>query len=162
MKPRVSIIASIGTQQELGKKGELIWRIKEDLGRVKSLTMGHPLIMGRKTYESIGRPLPGRTTIVVTNTEMHIEGCEVFPDFESALAYAHSIETEEIFVFGGAQIYALALPQVDRLYLTQVDAKDADADAFFPLYETEFTKVLEDERYTSNELSYRWVTLERK
>jgi len=162
MKACVSIIAGIGRHRELGKKGELIWRVKEDLGRVKNLTMGHPLIMGRKTYESIGRPLPGRTNIVVTKTETHIEGCAVFPDFESALAYAESIETEEIFIFGGAQIYALALPHTNRLYLTLFDAEDADADAFFPLYETVFTKVLEDESHTSNDLSYRWVTLERE
>lgn len=161
MKARVSIIAAIGKNRELGKAGELIWRIKEDLQRVRKLTTGHPLIMGRKTYESIGRPLPKRTNIVVSREGKSISGCEVFTTFEDALFFGHHIETEEIFIFGGAQIYTNALSFTDRLYLTCIDAEDVDADVFFPEYEKGFTKKISEEVREENGLTYRWVILER-
>ncbi len=161
MSARISTIAALGRKRELGKGGELLWRVPADMRRMKELTMGHPLIMGRKTYESIGRPLPGRTNIVITGTQTHIAGCEVFSTLEEALLYAQSIETEEIFIFGGAQIYTVALPYTDRLYLTQIDAEDENADAYFPEYEKEFTKVLSDESHEHKGLRYRWMTLER-
>jgi dihydrofolate reductase len=160
-KPRVNIIAAIGRNRELGKAGKLIWRISDDLKRVKTLTMGHPLIMGRKTYESIGRPLPGRTNIVISQSTPAIQGCVVVPTFEAALEKAREIDQEEIFVFGGASVYEAALPSTDRLYLTRVDAEDSAADVFFPAYEKEFTKVLETETRDQSGLVYEWVTLER-
>lgn len=161
MNARISTIAALGRNRELGRAGELLWRIPADMRRMKELTMGHPLIMGRKTHESIGKPLPGRTNIVITGTQTHIAGCEVFPNLEEALLFAHSIENEEIFIFGGAQIYAAALPLTHRLYLTQIDAEDEKADAYFPEYEKEFTRILSDESHEHEGLRYRWVTLER-
>ena len=157
---RISIIAAIGKNRELGRGNDLIWRIKEDLGRVKALTMGHPLIMGRKTYESIGRPLPGRTTLVVTHAQMCIEGCLVFDSFEKALAAARAIDNAEIFVFGGASIYEAALPSVDRLYLTLIHEEASDADVFFPEY-AQFTKEIKREDHLEVTPSYSWITLER-
>ena len=157
--PRISIIAAIGRNRELGRGNELIWRIREDLGRVKSLTMGHPIIMGRKTYDSIGRPLPGRTNIVVTRAHMCIEGCLVFNSFEEALAAARAIDTEEIFVFGGASIYAEAFPHTDRLYLTVINDSASDADVYFPDYSA-FTKEVSREDRPDNEPPYSWLTLE--
>ena len=159
-KPRISIIAAIGRNRELGKRNELIWRISEDLKRVKGLTTGHPIIMGRKTFESIGRPLPNRTNIVITRTQMCIEGCLVFDSLEKGVAAAQAIDAEEIFIFGGASIYEEALPVTDRLYLTVIDAEDAEADAFFPDYSS-FSNVIEKEEHGEHVPPYTWLTLER-
>lgn len=160
MSARISIIAAIGKNRELGKQNKLVWRISADLGRVKSLTTGHPIIMGRKTYDSIGRPLPNRTNIVLSRTPTEIEGCIVVDSFEKALEVARGVETEEIFVFGGGQIYTEAMPLVDRLYLTRIDAEDPDSDAFFPDY-SEFTTVISAEAHSEHEPPYTWLTLER-
>jgi dihydrofolate reductase len=96
MSARISIIAAVGQNRELGRQNKLLWRIPADLGRVKSLTTGHPIIMGRKTYESIGRPLPNRTNIVMSRTPIEIEGCIVVDSLEKALEAARAVETEEI------------------------------------------------------------------
>lgn len=161
--PRISIIAAIGQNGELGKNGELIWRISDDLKRVKTLTMGHPLIMGRKTYESIGRPLPGRTNIVISKSVEEIEGCVVVKTLEGAIDVARTIDRDEIFIFGGAQVYAKALPRTDRLYLTVVNAEDNEADVFFPAYKDAFNHVISREVRIDQAtgLSYEWVTRER-
>jgi dihydrofolate reductase len=159
-KPRISIIAAIGQNNELGKQNELIWRIKEDLKRVKELTMGHPIIMGRKTFDSIGHPLPGRTNIVVTRSNLNIEGCLVFDSLEKALEAARAIDSEEIFIFGGASIYTEALPFTDRLYLTHIKKTDAEADVFFPDFSA-FTTVVEEELHLDHEPPFTWRTLDR-
>lgn len=159
--PRISAIAAIGRNRELGKNGDLIWRIKEDLGHVRDITMGHPLIMGRKTHESIGKPLPGRVNIVVSRDITYTaDGCVVVPSVEMAIEKAALLEKEEIFIFGGAQIYEAALPLTTRLYLTQIDAEDSDADTFFPDY-TSFSKILDEEKREQDGLSYTWITRER-
>lgn len=160
-RPRISAIASLGRNRELGRSGKLLWKISDDLKRVKKLTMGHPLIMGRKTYESIGRPLPGRTNIIVTrNAAYDAPGCIVAPSLEDALACARARDDEEIFIFGGAEIYAQALPHMDRLYLTVIDAEDPEADTFFPDY-GDFTRVIEKEQRDHHGLAFEWVTLDR-
>ncbi len=159
-KPRLSIIAAIGRNRELGKNNELIWRISADLKRVKELTTGHPIIMGRKTYESIGHPLPNRTNIVISHSQTTIEGCFVFDSLEKAIAYASEIEPEEIFIFGGASIYHDAFPYTDRLYLTIIEAEDADADSFFPEY-TSFTRTLLEEAHLDEIPPFSWKTLEK-
>ena len=161
-KPIMSAIAAIGKNRELGKRGDLIWRIPDDLKRLKALTTGHVVIMGRKTYESIGRPLPNRTNIIVTrNPDFTAPGCLVATSVPDALDLAREHETEEIFILGGADIYTQALPFTDRLYLTIVDATDPEADTFFPDY-SEFTKVIETETKDHNGLAYTWLTLERE
>jgi dihydrofolate reductase len=159
--PRISIIVAIGKNREIGKNNELIWRISPDLKRVKALTTGHPIIMGRKTYESIGHPLPNRTNIVVSKSISSIEGCVVVPTFYEALEKAKKIDREEIFIFGGARIYHEALSFADRLYLTCIDAEDAQADVFFPLYENIFTHISEKEEHYEHIPPYVWVTCER-
>lgn len=158
--PRISIIVAIGKNRELGKNNELIWRISPDLKRVKELTTGHPIIMGRKTFESIGRPLPNRTNIVISRAQVCIESCLVFDSLAKGIEAAKAVETEEIFIFGGASIYAEALPLTDRLYLTIIDAEDKDADVFFPDY-SEFTKIISEEKHTENDPPFTWYTLER-
>lgn len=158
--PRISIIAAIGKNRELGKNNELIWRIPADLKRVKELTTGHPIIMGRKTFDSIGHPLPNRTNIVITNSIAHIDGCLVFDSLTKGIEGAKNINSEEIFIFGGARIYSEALPFTDRLYLTVIDAEDTDADVFFPDY-TVFTKEVAREDHHEHTPPYSWITLER-
>lgn len=162
-EPRVSAIAAIGRNRELGTKNQLSWRIPDDLKRVKELTVGHPLIMGRKTYESIGKPLPGRTNIIITRDRNYSsEGCIIAYSIEDALQKAREIDREEIFIFGGAEIYKLALPYTDKLYLTLIDDEDSQADAFFPEYADDFE---ETSRHGSREhegLTYEWVEFERK
>lgn len=160
--PRISAIASIGENRELGKSGRLLWRIPDDLKRVKALTTGHPIIMGRKTYESIGKPLPNRTNIVITRDKSYrAEGCVVVHSLDEALAKAREVENKEVFIFGGAQIYEEAFPHIDRLYLTTIHANDPDADTFFPDYSV-FTKAIEKEKRDHGGLDYEWTTLERE
>ncbi len=158
--PRISIIAAIGKNRELGKGNELIWRIPADLKRVRELTTGHPIIMGRKTFDSIGHPLPNRTNIVITRSQMCIEGCLVFDALTKGIEAAKALDTEEVFIFGGASIYSESLPLVDRLYLTVIDAIDADADAFFPEY-SDFTKEISREEHIEHTPHYTWITLDR-
>ena len=165
-KPRVGAIAAIGKNRELGKGNKLIWHIPDDLRRFKKITMGHPVILGRKTFESIieqlGKPLPGRTNIVVTrdNSWAH-PGAIVANSIADAIAQAKKAPGgEEIVIGGGAQIYEQALPFTDRLYLTLID-DSKDADSFFPPYEQEFTKEMYEEGREWNGLKYRWIDLER-
>ena len=168
-KPCVSIVAAIGRNRELGRGNELLWHIPEDFRRFKALTLGHPVILGRKTFESIlaslGKPLPERTNIVVTREPTwQAEDVVVAHSLEDALEKAENPPAdggpEEVFVIGGAQIYEQALPYVDRLYLTLI-ADDKEADTFFPPYEHLFTKKLSEEKREWNGLNYTWINLEK-
>ncbi len=160
-KPRLSTIAAVGENRELGKKNELIWRIRDDLKRVKELTTGHPIIMGQNTHESIGKPLPNRTNIVLTlNKNYRPEGCVVAHSLDEALGKAQEIEDEEVFIFGGAYVYEQTIDLVDRLYLTLIHDADKDADAFFPDY-SKFSKIIQKEKRDQDGLAYDWVVLER-
>src|SRR3989344_7300186 len=161
-KPRISAIAAIGAKtRALGKNNDLIWKIPDDLKRLKSLTVGHPIIMGRKTYESIGRPLPNRTNIVITrDTNWNAPGITITHSLDEAINETYRADGEEIFIFGGAEIYKQALAQTDRLYLTLIES-DETGDVFFPPYENEFTHVVSKEERKWDNISYNWVTLER-
>ena len=163
--PRICAVVAIGRNRELGKNGKLLWHIPEDLKRFKQLTLGHPVIMGRKTFESIveyiGGPLPERTNIVVTrDLSWDYEGGIVAQTLEEAIEKAKEVETEEIHIGGGAQIYEQALPLIDKLYLTLIDA-EGEADIFFPPYESQFTKKVFEEEHEWNGIKYRFVDLER-
>jgi dihydrofolate reductase len=159
--PRISIIAALGANRELGKNGDLLWRISADLQRLKQLTTGHTLIMGRKTYDSIGRPLPDRHTIVISRTPKPLAGCTVVTSVNAALEIAQTIEPEEIFIFGGGQIYAACLPFVERLYLTRINATDPEADTFFPDFTADFTHCVERESHETDTPPYVYEILER-
>ena len=128
----INIIVGIGKNGEIGKANGLLWHLSSDLKRFKEITMGHPMIMGRKTYESIGRPLPGRTSIVMTrNPDFRPEGVVVVTgDIREALEVAKKLD-DEVFVIGGGGIYQQALPLADRIYLTRVWADFPEADTFF-------------------------------
>mgnify|MGYP001610807394 CR=1 FL=1 len=159
---RISIIAAIGRKRELGKGNDLLWKIPDDLKRFRELTKGHPIIMGRKTYESLPiRPLPHRTNIVVTrDQEYKSQTFITAASIEEAIAKAQDAPgAEEIFVIGGGQIYAAALPHTDRLYLTTIDAEAPEADVFFPAYENDFTRIISETPRQWEGLRYRWVDL---
>ncbi len=126
----LSIIAAIAHHGIIGSGNSLIWHISEDLRRFKAITLGHPIVMGRKTFDSLGRALPGRTNVVITRqSDLQADGCTVVHSLDEALALFP--EHEEIFVIGGGEIYAQALPRAQRLYLTEVDA-DYEGDTRFP------------------------------
>lgn len=162
----IAAIAAIGRNRELGKGNELLWHIPDDLKRFKELSMGHPIILGRKTFESIvaiiGKPLPGRTNVVVTRDKSwKYDGVLTAKSVEDAIEKAKDAPgSEEIIIGGGAQIYEQALPHTDKLYLTIInDSKEADS--FFPQYEKEFSDNTFEEQRDWNGLKYRWVNLER-
>lgn len=159
----ISAIAAIGKNREIGKNNELLWKIPEDTKYFRDTTSGHPVIMGRKTWESMhSRALPNRTNIVVTrNPDFKAEGAIAVTSVESAIAQAKGHPgDDEIFIIGGAEIYKLALPLTDRLYITMVNGT-FDADAFFPEY-PEFIKVIQkSEVMTSGSHKYYYITLER-
>lgn len=155
-------MAVAGKKRVIGKKGNLPWYIPHELKRFKQITMGHPIIMGRKTHESIGRPLPGRTNIIVTHDmEYASAGCFVVHSLGEAVDVAKDKEgNEEIFVIGGGELYKQALPLSDKLYLTKID-QNLEGDVFFPDY-SEFKKVVsESEKYEHEGMTYRFLELER-
>lgn len=159
----LSIIAAIGKNRELGKNNELLWRIKEDMTHFRETTKGHTVIMGLKTFRSIGKPLPERKNIILSHdSSIEVEGAYVTTSPEEALETAREVEeNEEVFVIGGAMVYSLFLKRADRLYLTLVDAEFGDADVFFPEYESMFQKVASSRESSSDEYSYQFVVLEK-
>lgn len=128
----ISIIAAIGKNNELGKKNTLLWNLPADMKHFRETTKGHTVIMGQKTFESIGKPLPNRRNIVLTQDDsFYAIGVEISKSLEDTLASFKNID-EEVFVIGGGQIYKQSLDKADKLYLTHVDMADKDADIFFP------------------------------
>lgn len=125
----ISIIVAVAANGVIGDNNSLLWHISEDLRNFKRITSGHPVVMGRKTFESLGRPLPNRTNVVVSRTVTEIEGCRVAASLDEAIAMFP--EDEEVFIIGGAQIYAQALDAADKLYLTRVE-HDYEGDTSFP------------------------------
>ncbi len=138
----VSMIAAMGKNHVIGKNNQMMWHLPLEYKYFKETTLGHCVITGRKNYEAIGRPLPGRTNIIVTrDTELKIEGCIVVNSIEAALDYAKSKGETEAFITGGGQIYEAFLPLVDKIYLTVVDFVQ-DGDVFFPSFDQEkYTKL---------------------
>ncbi len=147
-KPRVSVIAALAKNRVIGIENRLPWRLPEDLAHFKVLTLGHPILMGRKTFESLGRPLPGRTNVVITrNRDYRPAGCLVAESIPAALALCG--DSDEVFFIGGAELYAQAIPLADRLYLTEVDI-DAQGDAWFPEYNRGAFREIARESYTGS------------
>ena len=158
---RLSAIVCMATNRVIGKDNTLPWRLPADLQHFKAVTMSHPIIMGRKTYESIGRPLPGRRNIVVTrDASYQAEGCDVFHSLDDVVAAVQS--EKDVFVIGGANIYETLMPRVDRLYLTMVHA-EVEGDAFFPEVESQFTEIsrVNHKADEKNEYDYSFITFDR-
>jgi len=140
VRARVSLIVAMSRNRVIGRDNAIPWRIPVELQRFKQLTMGHHIVMGRKTWDSIGRLLPGRTTVIVTrNAQLRVEGALIASSLAEALRLA--AHDDEIFVIGGAEIFAQALPLAQRLYLTTVDI-EIDGDTFMPPFDpTEWHRV---------------------
>ena len=133
----ISLIAAIGKNNELGKNNGLVWNMPTDLKYFRDKTKGHTVVMGRKTFEAIGRPMPERRNIIITRDKSYkAEGIEVVNSLTEAISSARTplaeLAEEEIFIIGGAEIYKLAMPIADRLYITHIEAEDKYADTFFP------------------------------
>ncbi|OGF22991.1 diacylglycerol kinase [Candidatus Falkowbacteria bacterium RBG_13_39_14] len=178
----ISIICIIGQNRAIGKDNKLIWHIPDDLKHFKKITFGHPVIMGRKTFESIGKPLPDRLNIVITRDKNYeAEGCYICHSLDEALEYAESTLSpfaypafmageggvkprisapHEIFIIGGGEIYRQAIPLADKLYLTIVEDSPEDADTFFPDY-SEFKNIINEESREYNGLRYKFAELTR-
>lgn len=158
----LSIIVAMDRRGTIGRQNGLPWRLSADLKHVKATTMGKPIIMGRKTHESIGKPLPGRENIIVSrNTNYQSAGCTVFASVDEALV--HCRHHDEVIIMGGAELYQQTLPRVSRIYLTEVHAEVA-GDAFFPRYNPEqWREICREDYYADekNEFDYSFVVLER-
>ena len=161
----ITIIAAIAKNNALGKDNDLIWHLPEDLKRFKKLTSGHHILMGRNTFESIGRPLQNRTSVIITrNKHYYKDGCLIAHSLEEALELAS--KDEEIFIIGGAQIYDYALQKdvADALEITLVH-KEFDADAFFPEIDLSVWKEVKREDFKAdekNKLDYSFVRFEKR
>lgn len=168
-KPRLSLIAAVAENGCIGVDNKLPWYLPDDLKYFKAVTSGKPVIMGRSTFDSLGRPLPNRTNIVITrNTDYAApEGVRIVHSLEEAVtvaeAVAHIAGDEEIVVIGGAQIYAQALPRADRLYLTEV-GKSVSGDAFFPDWDKSAWQEIgrQPHHYEPAGLDYSFVVYERR
>lgn len=158
---RVSIIAAVADNRVIGRAGHLALRVPADLARLKRLTMGHHLVMGRRTWESIGRPLPGRTTIVLSRDPRYAAaGARVRTSLAEALDDARGAGESEVFVMGGGEIYRLALPLADRLYLTRIHASP-QGDTTFPAIGSEWREVRREEHPEGAPAPFTFVDMER-
>ncbi|MCC8410009.1 dihydrofolate reductase [Mucilaginibacter sp. UR6-1] len=157
-----SIIVAIAQNHAIGKNNQLLWHLPTDLKHFKNTTSGHTVIMGRKTFDSVGKPLPKRRNIVITRQNISIEGCEVVSSVEDALALCAG--EDEVFIVGGAEIYKLAMPLTDKIYLTIVH-HDFEGDTYFPEIdysqwnETARTDYEADDKHA---YAYSILTLERR
>ena len=167
MKPTISIIVAVAKDGAIGRGGDLAFHIRADLRHFKQITMGHPLIMGRRTFESLpGGALPDRLNIVVTGSESYSAAdIAVAHSVDEALAIAEATGSDESMVIGGGNIYAQMLPRANRIYLTEIDAGVPDADTFFPSLEQNEWEQVETGEWMTDERSgarYRFVTLQRR
>jgi dihydrofolate reductase len=160
---RLSIIVAMDDNQLIGKDNALPWHLPADLGYFKKTTTGKTVLMGRKTYESIGRPLPNRRNVVVSrNTDFQAEGCEVVGSIEAALDLAK--DDDEVMVMGGASFYEQMLPSADRLYITQIEGEH-EGDAYFPKFNrSEFSEISRESHIPDekNQHTYHFTILERQ
>ncbi len=153
----LGLVVAVARNGGIGFKNALPWRIPEDLKRFKAVTLGHAVVMGRATHESIGRPLPERRNVVVSRTATAIPGCEVARSLDEALTLARTTDSMPM-VIGGAQLYAEAMPLATHLFLTEVE-RDVEADTFFPAWERREWREVKRERAQTPEVSF--IDLER-
>lgn len=152
----VSMIVAYGKNFEIGLNNQMLWHISEDFKNFKKITSGHHILMGRKTFESIGKPLPNRTSIVLSKGDFKHEGVYTFDDIPKALDFARQSGEEEIFIIGGANIYKTMFPYVDKMYLSEVDF-EGKADAFLNPIDFSTWDIIEEKNYEeiiqNNEIS---------
>lgn len=158
----ISIIAAVSKNNVIGKAGKIPWHIPQDLKRFKEITLGHHILMGRKTFESIGKPLPGRINLIVSkNKKLKIKGAKVFDSIEKAVNFAKNKKEEELFVIGGDKIFNSFIDKTDVIYLTKV-LRNYDGDAFFPRIEAGRWKVASREKHHNNNPPFEFIMLKRK
>ena len=160
-KPEIVLIVAMARNRVIGKEGALPWHLPEDLKRFRKLTMGHPIIMGRRTWDSIRRPLPGRRNIVITrNPDLKLDGAEAVASLGKALELVAS--AERVFVIGGEQIYRMALPIADKLELTLIEM-DVEGDAAFPEFDPAGWVEAGSESFQTDDgrFDYAFITLKK-
>lgn len=159
----ISLIVAMAENRVIGRDNQMPWHLPADLRHFKSVTLGKPVIMGRKTFESIGRPLPGRRNLVISrNTEWQADGVETVNSLDAALALVNA--HDEVMILGGGQLYRDALPLAHRLYLTHIELNVDDADTWFPDFGIYQWRQVVEERHSADEknpYNYRFETLER-
>lgn len=158
----ITIVVAIAQNHAIGKDNKLLWHLPNDLKHFKTITSGGTVIMGRKTYDSVGKPLPNRRNIIITRQSITIDGCEVINSLDEALALCKT--EQEVFIVGGAEIYKMAMPVTNRIYLTIVH-HDFEGDTYFPEIEENNWKETEREDHQPDEkhkYSYSFITLERR
>ena len=164
MSQKITLVAAVARDGAIGRNNALLWHLPEDMAHFKALTMGKPVVMGRKTWDSIPpkfRPLPGRRNLVVSRSGVELPGAEVFASLDAALAACH--DAPDACVIGGGEIYALALPLADKLALTEVDAVFPDADRHFPAWpRDQFIEAHRERRTNAAGLSFDFVDYQRK
>jgi dihydrofolate reductase len=159
---KISLIVAMASNRVIGLNGQMPWHLSADLKKFKQITLGHPILMGRKTYQAIGRPLPGRRNLIIShNPDYQVPGCEVFNNIDTAIASC--IRSDELFVIGGAAFYAAMLPRADFIYLTEIKQPFA-GDTYFP--EFDYQQWQEIERLDINDddsvdFTYRFLKLQR-
>jgi dihydrofolate reductase len=160
-QPAISMIVARSRNHVIGRDNQMPWKISADLQFFKRVTMGHPVIMGRKTWESIGRPLPGRRNIVVSrNKDLQLNGAEVVHSLEDALNSLD--EFSRVFVIGGEQLFSQAFDKADRLYITEIDLDIEGGDTFFEVPNEASWKEVERTPGSEGDVTFNFVTLERK
>ncbi len=160
-QPAISMIVARSRNHVIGRDNQMPWKISADLQFFKRVTMGHPVIMGRKTWESIGRPLPGRRNIVVShNVDLQLTGAEVVHSLDAALKTLN--EFPRVFVIGGEQLFKQAFDKADRLYITEIDLDIDDGDTFFEVPNPSDWEEVERTPGSEGEISFNFITLERK
>ena len=158
----ISLIVAYSKNRTIGKNNQLPWYLPADLKHFKQITLGKPIVMGRKTFESIGRPLPGRRNIIISRGDKKFEGCELFSSLEAALL-ALKNETE-IMIIGGATLFAQTLPFVQKIYATEIDA-DIEGDTFFPEIDKDAWELIAEEMHLpdeKNQFLCKFKTIQRK
>lgn len=159
-KPIISLVSSLSENRVIGKNGKLVFKVSSDLKRFKELTMGHPIIMGKNTYLSIGRPLPGRDNIVITSDkDFKAEGIVTVNSLDAAISLASSIDQKEIFIIGGGKVFEEAIKLADKLYLTLFHRK-VEGDVYFPDY-SDFKTIVKREEKQEGDLKYENIDLVR-
>jgi dihydrofolate reductase len=160
-QPDISMIVARSRNHVIGRDNQMPWKISADLQFFKRVTMDHPVIMGRKTWESIGRPLPGRRNIVVSrNPQFQIEGAELAGSLDEALERLS--DTPRVFVIGGEQLFKQAFTKADRLFITEIDIDINDGDTFFEVPDLDSWREVERTAGAEGDITFNFVTLERK
>lgn len=166
-KPLVSAIVAVGKDGAIGKGNDMLWHLPDDFRHFKQATMGHPVIMGRNTYLSLGRLLPGRLNVIITRQAgWSVDGAVVVGSIHEALQQAAAADQEEVFIIGGGQIYAQSFVLIDKLYLTVVDASFPEAEVFFPAIDWSEWHIDKQEQHAADDrhayaFTFYWLSRKR-